>query len=690
MVAELIKNAALLIALSVLYGVFIQHRTRNLLLYKVFTGIWFGLISVAGMMAPFVYDEGVIYDGRSIVAGLAGLFGGGIPALISLLISSAYRINLGGVGMFPGLSTLILCTATGYFFHIYYKRRVEEVKPIMLWLIGVVIHLFMLLSQLIFPWPMGLEIIKNIWMPVLFIFPFGFFLIAMLMRNEEHRIIAMRKVKESEAIFRTTFYSIGDGVITTDRMGVVERLNNVAEKLTGWREEDARGENIHNVFNIINEDSRQVVKSPADKVLESGLVVGLANHTILVSRDNREIPIADSGAPIIDSSGNITGVVIVFRDQSKERNRQKVLEEREEQFRSLFEEHTAIHLIIDPDTGAIINANRAAVNFYGYDYDTLISLRIHDLSVKDEKEVDIILNRVKGLRGDVIEGKQRLADGTIKDVEVFHSEIMVRGKSLSYLIVHDITERKSILNQLMYAKEKAEENDRLKSAFLANMSHEIRTPLNGILGFTSLLTTDDTLDNITKKSFSDIINRSAESLMRIIDDILDLSRLETGQLDIEYNSVDVNKVLDRIFILYRKKMVDLDKKEVSLIVKKHHKDLIVETDEHRLNQIFINLLDNAVKFTKKGKIVFGVNSVRDGIIFFEVYDTGIGIPADKRTFIFERFSQAETEISSHHGGSGLGLSIVKKLVELMDGDISVDSCENQWSRFIFSIPILKK
>jgi CheY-like chemotaxis protein len=249
----------------------------------------------------------------------------------------------------------------------------------------------------------------------------------------------------------------------------------------------------------------------------------------------------------------------------------------------------------------------------------------------------------------------------------------------------DITQRKRVQNDLIVAKEKAEESERLKSAFLANMSHEIRTPLNGILGFTNLLTEEENLTQTQKKEFAYIINKSGDGLLKIINDILDISRLETGKTGIEQKPFDAVKTLSTIYSIFNKKKVDMGKNRVELKLEKPGTQIILNTDENRLIQIFSNLLDNALRFTPEGSVTFGISEITNDKTEFFVADTGVGIPKEKHGVIFDRFSQADNSSTRSYGGTGLGLSIVKKLLELMGSEITLESEPGKGTCFRFQL-----
>jgi CheY-like chemotaxis protein len=239
---------------------------------------------------------------------------------------------------------------------------------------------------------------------------------------------------------------------------------------------------------------------------------------------------------------------------------------------------------------------------------------------------------------------------------------------------------------LLVAKEKAEESDKLKSAFLANMSHEIRTPLNGIMGFAELLK----LPNIgedEKQDFLENITQSGYKLLTIINDILDLSKIEAGQITIVRNRFSVNRMLNDLYKLFQPKL-NLSGSKVQMSVTTALEDTasFLYSDEGRLRQIIINLVDNALKFTEEGAIEFGYEIIGHSQIRFFVKDSGIGIPEDKRQAIFERFRQAQDTHLNKYGGTGLGLSIAKGFAELLGGHIDFTSEVGRGTTFYLTLP----
>lgn len=261
-----------------------------------------------------------------------------------------------------------------------------------------------------------------------------------------------------------------------------------------------------------------------------------------------------------------------------------------------------------------------------------------------------------------------------------------RNKALRFIGTNtDITEIKEYQQQLIDSKNKAEESDRLKSAFLANMSHEIRTPMNGIIGFSELLERP-TISDQNRKKFTTIIRNRSIELLHIINDILDISKIEAGQLQISYKEFNLNEIIEDLYSLEKEK-INQEKKQIILKYSKffeNDKSYII-SDNFRLKQILTNLIDNAIKFTDEGYVEFGYE-LKDNELIFHVKDTGIGIKPSEQKKIFERFIQADISLTRKYSGAGLGLSICKGILKLLHGKIWVESELEKGSCFYFSIP----
>lgn len=255
------------------------------------------------------------------------------------------------------------------------------------------------------------------------------------------------------------------------------------------------------------------------------------------------------------------------------------------------------------------------------------------------------------------------------------------------LLFDNITEKKKIIEELIIAKEKAQERDQLKSAFLANMSHEIRTPLNSIIGFAKLLQDPD-FDLTQRNEFTQLICSNGEQLLSILNDIMDISRIEAGQVQIKKDIVSGHGIIIEIQNEFTNKAngkgIELRGDSIST-----SNEIFLESDRTKLKQILTNLVSNALKFTKNGFIEIGIRT-KENFVQFHVKDTGIGIPKENQDTIFERFRQVEGALSRYYGGNGLGLSISKGLTELLGGEIWVESIPGKGSTFYLLIPTSMK
>lgn len=265
----------------------------------------------------------------------------------------------------------------------------------------------------------------------------------------------------------------------------------------------------------------------------------------------------------------------------------------------------------------------------------------------------------------------------------FESRMVFLNENKTLAIVRNITDAKNAEKELIHSKIKAEESDRLKSAFLANMSHEIRTPMNAIIGFAQLINMPDILEN-ERKHYSSIILKSGQHLLNIINDVLEISKIETNQTKIHIDKIDLNEFLRELYELFNITFFagrnDLNLTTPSI------KPFYIHSDSQKLHQIMSNLLSNASKFCNNKKVIFGYKPFADKVEIF-VEDNGIGIPKEEQQKIFERFIQASSNEKCKSGGTGLGLSISKSLIELMNGTISLISDPGKGSKFTITLPI---
>lgn len=350
-------------------------------------------------------------------------------------------------------------------------------------------------------------------------------------------------------------------------------------------------------------------------------------------------------------------------------------------------EQSPVAIVITNTSGAIEYANPKFIETTGYSYDEIIGNNPRFL-----KSGHTTPNEYKHLWQTLTSGNEwygefhnKKKDGTLYWESASISPILnSQGITTHYIAIkEDITERKLIEQQLIKAKEKAEESDRLKLAFLANMSHEIRTPMNGILGFTELLK-DQNLSEDVQQEYIKIIEKSGKRMLNIINDIINISKVESGQIEVTPSETNLNEQCEYLLTFFKPEAAH---KNISLFLTKElsSKDTFIKTDREKLYAILTNLIKNAIKFTNEGSIEFGCVKKGKFLEFF-VKDSGMGISDSQKKIVFERFRQANDTVTRSHEGSGLGLAISKAYVEMQGGKIWVESKEGIGSTFYFTLP----
>jgi PAS domain S-box-containing protein len=491
----------------------------------------------------------------------------------------------------------------------------------------------------------------------------------------------------SNSLVAAALASIAHAVIVTDPEGHITFLNSAAEKLTGWQQSDAFGAQLTDVFHIVDERSSQSVEDPVTKVIREGAVVGLANHTVLIARDGSEWPVDDSAAPILDDAGRLLGVVVAFRDISNRRKAEQDLQISEVRYRRLFEAaHDGI-LILDAVTTKVLEANPFMVDLLGYPREHFLGKELWEIGVFKDAEISkremTKLQKLGHIRYEDLPLQHK--DGRHIPVE-FVSNVYREGRqNVIQCNIRDITERKHLADELARARIDAETANRSKSEFLANMSHEIRTPMGAILGFAEMLLVKSP-EECAQIGCVHIIQRNALHLLELINEILDLSKVEAGQMKVERISCDLPTLLSEIISLMRPRAAE---KGLGFgVTFQGPIPQLIKSDPLRLRQILVNLLGNAVKFTESGRIDMRITDEGAGpniMLRVDVIDTGIGITSEQFERLFLPFAQADASITRKFKGTGLGLTISRQLAKLLNGDVTATSQPGVGSTFTLRI-----
>ncbi|MBE0641676.1 MAG: PAS domain S-box protein [Bacteroidales bacterium] len=558
----LLHNIAILLAFSMLYiNFWTRSDARPGLKEKLISGLIIGSVGIVLMLTPWRMIPGIVFDTRSILLSISGLFFGLIPTVVAMVITSAFRIYLGGSGVYMGVAVILSAGSVGMFWHYFrpYWQSGHYLRELLF--LGLITHGIMALLITLLPAAAILETFMRMIVPLLIIYPAGTILLGVLMIGATRNIQTRKALKEKEQSYKRLYESMKDAYAMVNMEGRIIEFNPSFREMLGYNTEELLLKTYHEITpeRWHGVEDRRV----ALEVLPNGS--SSAYEKELIRKDGSLLPVEVKTFALKNDDGNTTAI---------------------------------------------------------------------------------------------------------------------------WAIVRDISGRKKAERDLIRAKEQAEENNRRKSLFLADVSHEIRTPLNAMLGFSVILAREP-LDTEQREQYLQIINHSGHRLIRIIDDIVDISRLESRQLGINVTDGLLSEMVDSCLEAFRHSELMKRRPEVTLMLDfpEELRDLRIRTDFFRTQQILDNLISNALKFTCDGRVEVRVRLQLNGTVahvLFEVEDTGPGIPQEKQQAIFERYRQLEGGESRE--GMGLGLSISKGLVELLGGRIWCRSVPGEGSCFSFTIP----
>jgi hypothetical protein len=558
----LLQNIAILLSIVIIYDyLWAPHHIKQKAGNHLLTGALIGLAAIILMLTPWTLVPGIVFDTRSILLSISGLFLGIIPTLIAMGIAALYRIILGGEGLWMGLAVILSSGSIGILWRHFrpawqQKRYIGELLAM-----GFIVHIVMLLCVLLIPAGQKVMVFRIIFLPVLILYPVGTLLLGMMLIKRQEMLKTRRALQEQEQRYRHLYESMEDAYVMADLKGNYLEFNSAFQKLTGYSAQELKNMNYREI-------------TPEQYVEKEEALV-----------------------------------------------RQK--------------------------------------------------LKDGDSSILYQKEY-------------------RRKDGSLVPTEVrLQIERDEEGKPGGlWGIVRDISERKKAEEELILAREKAEESNRLKSVFLANMSHEIRTPMNAVMGFASLLTSENVTD-AQRIAYSKTIQNSGNHLLNLIDDIVDISKIEAKQLQLHLRPHPLHSLFTETLESFQQHPSLAEKPALSLKLHfpEQFKDTVILTDRFRFQQVLNNLIDNALKFSEQGSVEIGFEipeALSGSQIRVYVKDKGPGIPPEMQSRIFERFHQLSPQ--GTHQGTGLGLSICKGIVEAMGGEIFLESSPGKGTSFYFTLP----
>src|SRR5579862_2450656 len=517
-----------------------------------------------------------------------------------------------------------------------------------------------------------------------------------LRRDVAQRKRADEALSESEERFRRLVDGVKDyAVLMLDPAGRIASWNQGAERIKGYKANEILG--CHFSCFYLPED---VQNGKPEHVLKTAIAEGrYEDEGWRIRKDGSRFWADVVITALTDGAGKLRGFSKVTRDITERRRAEQLLQESEDRHRKLFDNNPHPTWVFDRETLRFLAVNDAAVRKYGYSSDEFLKMTIKD--IRPPEDVPAMLETVASIRDgmeSVTVWRHRLKDGTDIDVEITSYALSFAGRPADVVVAVDVTQRKRdeaekrrFMDSLAASNQELELRNReveratkLKSKFLANMSHELRTPLNAIVGFSDLLADGSPGDlNDKQKRFVNHIKQGSAHLLQLINDILDLSKIEAGQLELRCEDFQIKDALPEVLSTIR----PLAMAKNIQVQHSLEADLSVHADRVRFKQVLYNLLSNAVKFTPRdGRINIDCGG-KGSEVCVSVTDTGIGIRAEDQAVVFEEFRQVEDGKGNPTEGSGLGLAITKRLVEQQGGKISLESEPGRGSQFTFTLPM---
>lgn len=491
--------------------------------------------------------------------------------------------------------------------------------------------------------------------------------------------VDVNKLIRQQQLLLEIFDSLSEGIAYSTLTGKILSANQSFLDMFGLAQEEIIGESVLNLVRKILSPQDLQTTLP----LLGRLFRGKEIPPIQITFNGRSIEVH------CRFNREAKRLVAVFRNITEQAKAEESLRESEQKFRLAFQTNPDSINLNRMSDGLYIDINEGFTKIMGYTREEVIGRSSLELNIWNDPADRARL--VSGLkeRGYVenLEAVFRRKNGDLVTGLMSARLLRMNNDDVILNVTRDVTERKQTLLELIAAKEKAEQSDKLKTAFLQNMSHEIRTPLNGILGFTELLNEEDITPEEVKK-YSEIINSSGNRLLDLINSLIDISKIEAGLEEVSLQDVKPDELIHEMVQQYG---VMIGNRNVLLRsdIPFSKRPFILFSDRLKLRQVLSNLMSNALKFTREGTITVGY-TLEPKEIRFHVRDTGIGISEEHLERIFDRFFQANTSISRGHGGTGLGLPLCKGMIELLGGRIWAESKPGQGSCFFFTVPYRSK
>ncbi len=511
--------------------------------------------------------------------------------------------------------------------------------------------------------------------------------VVLVFRDITQKKLADAETKRQKELLQLILGSIADGVVVADANGKFLLFNAAAEQVLGIGATETTPDKWSDRYGVYLPDT--VTQYSPDQLPLVRAMQGENVDGVELFIRNPQVPegrlLSISGRPLKRADGALQGGVVVFHDITERKRAEEALRHSEARYHLLFDSNPHPVWVYDLQTLAILDVNHSAVRNYGYSREEFLSLTIKD--IRPPEDVPALLESAVNAPPDTENAgvwKHRKKDGTLIDVEIT-SHPLIYGRGDARLVVAtDVTMRKRTQELLMQAKEEAERGSKFKDQFLSTMSHELRTPLNAVLGFSDLLA-DERYGplNDRQQRYVAHIHTGGKHLLKLISDILDLSKIEAGRMELAREDVTVASAFDEVISA----LYPLAEKKSQALLRQIEPNLHVHADSMRFKQVLMNLAGNAIKFTPEGGRIELAARQMDDQVRVEVRDNGPGIPPDQQQRIFEAFVRL-TQTGSATEGTGLGLAITSRLVELHGSKLGIESQPGQGTCFYFSLPLV--
>ena len=689
--SDLISNVALLLALSILYSFLTRIWKQGEIPGQILAGILFGGVAVAGMMQPLNYAPGVIFDGRSMVVSMAGLFGGPITAGISTLIAGGYRLGLGGTGALTGFGVIFTSAALGVGYHYLRRKNPAVIKPLYLFVFGVIVHISMLLWMLTLPWPLAFEVLNKISIPVMLIFPLGTVLLGTLLVDQEERNYAQEALRESEAKYRTLLENLPQRLFFKDKtLTYVSCNENYAQDLQ-INPDDLAGKTDYDLY---PKELAKKYRADDKRIIESEKTEEIQERYV---QDGKDFLVHTVKTPVLDEMGEVSGVLGIFWDITEQQQIEAALRESEGKYRSLFEQAGDYILMLEvkEEVGLVItDANEAACEIHGYTREELVGTPISDIDRGlNNEQVRALIDRVMAGESLLFETKHLKKDGTTFPIEVSCKFLDIgEGPPLIISIERDLTTRKRAEEEKIKLQDQLQQAQKMEAVgtLAGGIAHDFNNLLMAIQGRISIM--------LMKKDSSHPDIRHLKGIEDNVESAADLTRQLLGFArggKYEVKPTDLNELVKK-----QNRMFGRTKKEIT-IYGKYAEDLwSVEVDQGQIEQVLLNLYVNAWQAMPAGGDIYleteNVTVDEDYVKPFSiapgryvktsVTDTGTGMDKATQEKIFEPFFTTK----DMGKGSGLGLASVYGIIKNHGGFINVYSEKGHGTTFNIYLPASEK